>query len=130
MHGVGVLGGMAGSIGLWWVGAFFTLRWIESLGLGVSTNSTVLWWLLPLTITAMEVGLQPGNIKRSATSLIWGLVLLFDAYTTATGLHWWTKEQIGIAMPQLEYWTLAILIGVLLALAPERIVRLLWNELR
>lgn len=125
VHKGGLLVATVLTLGLWWVGASFTLQWLASMGIDI--NSPYLW-LVPIGITFLEIGLQ--RSKHPVQVTIWLVVLAFDCYTTAVGLHYVTRHQHGISMPMFEYATLTGGIGFLLALSPEHIARSIVQEFK
>jgi hypothetical protein len=127
-HKIGVSIAMIVVACLWLLGAFFTLTFLETLGFTIDF-SALGWWLIPIAISALEVGLQPDEVKSSGARIIWLIVLAMDIATTAIGIHAFGNEW-GLRMPAINYWFLAVSIGFELALAPEPLMRSLWGELR
>jgi hypothetical protein len=125
MHKLGQLVVLALTIGLWYAGASFTLQWLASMGMGIDT---IYIWLVPAAITVAEYGLQ--RTKETTQTIIWCVVLAFDVFTTATGLHHYVRHVHGIAMPAHEYIVLVGGVGFILALAPERLLKSVIAELR
>jgi hypothetical protein len=131
----------------WFVGAYFTLAWFASLGFGwaadaiaplggifrgtkelaiSSVNGVALCvWAIPLGITLAEIGFDPGRVRGLASRLLWGTFLLLDATTTALGLYLALIKGLGGGPVA---GGLAALIGLMLALLPEKLARRLIRE--
>ncbi len=120
-HKAGVIVGFGVVAGIWYIGAFFTLEWLKYYGVPVDS---VYWWVVPIAITLLEVGLQPDTPRINWVHLLWLGVLLVDAFATAFGASSWVNPQ-GVLFP----WYWFGLVGVFIALSPERIGRALWTEL-
>jgi len=131
----------------WLVGAYFTLSWLASLGLGwaaaaiapiaggvqgngatataPASGVAVLLWAVPLGITLAEIGFDPGRVRGVASRLLWGVFLLADATTTALGIYPVLASGMGTALLTAG---LAALLGLVLALMPEKLARRLIRE--
>lgn len=131
----------------WFVGAYFTLAWLASLGLtwaadaiaplsgvvqgaGEAASSTgngiaLLVWALPVGFTLAEIGFDPGRARGLASRTLWGSFLLVDATTTALGLYPPLARSVG-SWPLAA--GLAAAIGLALALVPEKLARRLIRE--
>lgn len=120
------------AVGIWWVGARFTLDWLRSIGVAVETLG-VLAWGFPLGITALEMGMLVARSRLVWAWLFWGGVLLFDIYTTAAGLLLMVDGMpvLGVTISQhdVSSWVAAVAIGVLIAVVPEPAARSIWREL-
>lgn len=122
MHKAGVIVGYGFTAGIWWIGSFFTLEWLKTFGIA---TEGLYWWMFPITITILEVGLQPKTKHIGWGHMLWLCILAFDSYATAEGMSAWAKPQEWAALPWFWYW----LVGIAIALLPERIARSLWEEL-
>lgn len=135
----------------WVTGGYFTLRWLESLGLawaGMGAGLALaiipgngdaaamlaqqhdrllaaLAWLIPLGISLAEIGFDPWRSRGPASRTLWGLILAVDAATTALGTHLILAGAVGDGALT---WGLAALIGLALALVPEKLARRLIRE--
>jgi hypothetical protein len=136
----------------WVVGAYFTLSWLASLGFDWATAgiapiaglfseadvertaspeamsngmSALLVWAIPLAVTLAEVGFDPGRASGIASRLLWAVFLVADAATTALGLYPLLAIGLGSGAVAL---ILAALIGMVLALVPEKLARRLIRE--
>lgn len=127
----GLVVGLVIAVGMWWLGAYFTLRWLASLGLALA-SAGALAYLIPLAITAAEIGLWPRRVSSAWSRSFWFAVLAFDVGTTAAGVVDYTQGflLLGRSITGPLAWGLGCATGVLLALAPERAGRSLWRELR
>lgn len=139
--------GLAVCAAAWFVGAYFTLAWLASLGLtwaadaiapfagmvsggaagatSASTGLALLVWALPVSVTLAEIGFDPGRARGLASRALWGIILVVDATTTALGLYPALLKGVGS-------WALAAglaaTIGLVLALVPEKLARRLIRE--
>jgi hypothetical protein len=137
----------------WLAGSYFSLVWLASLGFGLANvglapielllaigrtpprfswvdlqsmwGTVALAWSIPLSITLAEVGFDPGRANGRASRSLWMLVLGLDAGTTALGIQPILSTAISDV---LLAWTLAVCIGILLAVAPEKLARRLVLE--
>lgn len=117
---------------LWGVGAYFTLLFLKSIGLRLA-GAGLIGYSIPLLITVLEIGLQPGRSPDSMSRTIWLAILLLDAATTAAGIMELGSGSLDLGIARLTGWTLAgaaFGAGIFLALFPERAGRSLWVELR
>jgi hypothetical protein len=117
--------------GVWWVGARFTLDWLRSIGVAVDTVG-LLAWSFPLAITALEMGMLIARSRLGWVWLFWGGVLLFDLYTTASGLLLFAegRELFGYLITRHDGWSwgLAVVVGLFIAVVPEPAMRSIWRE--
>jgi hypothetical protein len=143
--GLGVALALTG--GLWLTGAYLTLVWLGDHGLSIAAAGTApidaffnvraerpqpahhwLWTLgafsIPLALSAAEIGLWPQRERHPLVVAIWLLFLLFDAITTAAGVVSLLPIDVVTA------WLLGLVIGVALALGPEKAGRILVRLLR
>lgn len=138
--------------GAWLVGAYFTLSWLSTLGLSWATagiapvtaifqgagvpasaadadaavgSAALLIWALPLGLTLAEIGFDPGRAGGLASRLLWGAFLIADATSSALGLYPILYRHLGSGLPAAA---LATLIGLALALVPEKLARRLIRE--
>jgi hypothetical protein len=145
--------GLLGCALVWLIGSYFTLRWLASLGFGVAATGLLpihtllhigpadtrltwpalrpLWptitgvWALPLAITLIETGFDPARAGGRHSRLVWGVFLSLDAVTSALGIQ---PILVRLAGDDLATWTLAAIIGLVLALVPEKLARRLIME--
>lgn len=145
--------GLLGCALVWLIGSYFTLRWLASLGMGLAATGLApvhtllqigpadariawsalqpLWltiagaWTLPLAITLIETGFDPVRAGGRSSRLIWGIFLSLDAATSALGIQ---PVLARFVSDELACWTLAAIIGLLLALVPEKLARRLIME--
>lgn len=132
---IALLGAFALSVGLWALGAFFTLQWARTLPqIGILFTSH--WaWFLPIAITAIEVFLWPKRQGNRLHTLYWLGVLAIDTYTTYVGIYEWAQvghTAAGIALPTTGALLVipAILIAIGLAIIPERAARTQVTQIR
>jgi nitrate reductase NapE component len=128
---VGLIGALGIMVFLWGVGAYFTLHFLEGLGLKLA-GAGLAAWLIPATITAMEIGLWPAKMPTFAARLAWFLVLAADTGTTAAGIVGYVQGQkmAGITLAGPSLLIIALALGIALALFPERGARSLWADLK
>ena len=145
--------GLLGCALVWLIGSYFTLRWLASLGVGLAATGLapihallqigpadewmvwsslrVLWpsiagaWALPLAITLIETGFDPARAGGRSSRLIWGVFLGLDAVTSALGIQ---PVLVRFVSDELACWVVAAIIGLLLALVPEKLARRLIME--
>ena len=145
--------GLCGCALIWLLGSYFTLSWLASLGFhaaaaGLLPIHTVLhigpaearltwsavqslWlsilgaWTLPLAMTLIETGFDPARTSGRHSRLIWGVFLGLDAVTSALGLQ---AILVRFVPDVLVSWALAVIIGLLLAVVPEKLARRLIVE--
>lgn len=128
----GLLLGMGFVIGLWAVGAYFTLAFLESVGLKIA-GARPIAFVIPAAITWLEIGLWPARTPNRISQTIWLIVLLVDAATTAAGIMQLAGSQVDVLGQVIAGWPLvgaAFVIGVILALFPERAGRSLLVDIR
>lgn len=120
---------------LWILGAYFTIAFFEALGIKIWQYGQ--WaYLLPAAISGLEIGLWPGRLSNATGRIIWFLILLFDTATTAIGFinlfANYNIEALNITLPNVgpELAIVGSIIGLVLALAPEKAGRSLVTELR
>lgn len=145
------IGGLIVALGLmlvlWAVGGYYTLTWLAARGLRVASAGVVPvnallnlggsgdqpayhWlvaaaaWLIPLGLSAVEIGLWPQRVQHPLTWGLWFTVLSCDALTTAAG--------VALVIPgdRVTAGLVGIIIGAALALFPEKAARVLWTLLR
>jgi hypothetical protein len=144
-HTAGLLVALALMAALWVTGGYFTLTWLSSIGVRLadvglapidvllrlsSTRPAAHWlwvltaWLIPASLSAAEVGLWPRRVAHPLLWCIWVVFLGFDAGTTAAG--------VVLALPwdSVTSWIIGGVLGVTLALLPEKGVRIIWRLLR
>ncbi|NTU85670.1 MAG: hypothetical protein HGA45_41105 [Chloroflexales bacterium] len=131
----------------WGVGAYCTIAWLASLGLGWAVDatrqilwlfrltdapapgsfsgSTVLVWAIPLGISLAEIGFDPGRVRGLASRLLWAAFLTLDATTTGLGVALLLAPVFGSGAAAAA---LAASVGLLLALVPEKLARRLIRE--
>lgn len=119
--GVIAIGGL-----LWYVGAFYTLAALRSFGLQANG---VLWWIVPVIITMIELWLMPKKSQNGLLLAAFGLVLLVDVGTSWQGLTSFAGKTLplfgGVTLPASGtglHGTAAI-IALVLAFIPEKIAR-------
>jgi 5-methylcytosine-specific restriction enzyme A len=145
--------GLLGCALVWLIGSYFTLRWLASLGVGlaatglapihtllqigpaddwiVRSSLRALWptiaaaWALPLAITLIETGFDPARAGGRSSRLIWGIFLRLDAVTSALGIQ---PILVRFVADLLTSWAVAAIVGLLLALVPEKLARRLIIE--
>ena len=82
---VALLVALAIGVGLWIAGAYFTLRFLESLGLRLGGLGG--WqWLIPLGISSAELFLWPRRGTRVQQVVVFMAVLAFDVGSTYAGM--------------------------------------------
>ncbi len=134
---IALLGALAGCIGLWWVGAYFTLRFLTNLGIALA-HWGVWAYLIPLTITAAELFLWPGRMSSRWHTLWWVAVLAFDVGSTASGvvvvlagrtIPLFTASGITVPQDGAVLIGLGVVVGLVCALAPEKYGKRVLNDL-
>lgn len=130
---LGVLG-IAG--GLWYVGARFTLVFLNTLAPGLATVG-IIAWAIPVIITAIELTLWPHSRTSSILWAVFLVVLTFDIGTSFAGFTQWAGGRTvplftGIMVPSggWQLWALGIGCGLLFAFGPERLTRVAIGELK
>lgn len=131
-----LLGSLAIATGLWWVGAYFTLRFLAGAGLKMAATDMAAW-LIPATITAIELWLLSRIRSNWQALVVFLAVLAFDLGTSWGGfVEWGAGRHIGLfagfTIPT-EGRTLhliAIILGLIWAFLPEKIARWAVAELR
>lgn len=114
---------------LWYLGAFFTLTFLQTQGLEIQHLGLVAW-LVPLGITAIELWLMPRTGTRWQSVLVFLAVLAFDVGTSWSGaITWGAGKHIalfnGFTLPKagLTLHALALVLGLVFAFLPEKIGR-------
>lgn len=117
---------------LWYIGGAFTLGTLGSWGLPIVAWG-LLAWLIPLGITALEIGTLAGRARIPMLWLIWAAVLAFDIATSAIGLLDWAdgRKLFTMVFSSTDGTSAAIcgLVGIAIALVPEPTARALLKEL-
>ena len=111
---------------LWFVGAFYTLAALQTFGLN---TANLLWWIVPMVITAIELWLMPkrGTSWQSFTAFT--IVLVVDVGTSWQGLTSFAGKTLplfgGLTLPQggVTLHIIAGIIGLVLAFIPEKLAR-------
>lgn len=136
----------------WLVGAYFTLSWFASIGMAWAAaaiaplttlvqgtasptlssdvrvmpgSAALLVWAIPLGLTLAEIGFDPGRAGGLASRLLWGVFLIADATTSALGIYPVLSHSTG-SDPLAT--AIAAIIGLVLALVPEKLARRLIRE--
>lgn len=145
--------GLLGCALVWLIGSYFTLRWLASLGVGLAVTGLIpihtvlqigpaddwiawsslraIWpsvagaWALPLAITLIETGFDPARAGGRSSRIVWGIFLSLDAVTSALGIQ---PIVVRFVADLLTAWVLAAMIGLVLALVPEKLARRLIME--
>lgn len=146
--------GVALCAAAWLIGAYYSLAWLASLGLELAQRglapielllafgsqdqilsaaalqapawgTVALAWAIPLSLTLAEVGFDPGRARGRASRVLWMLILGLDAATTALGLQ---PTLSAVAGEAALGWLLAVVVGLLLAIVPEKLARRLVLE--
>lgn len=118
MIGIGAL--------LWYIGAFYTLAALRSVGL--QTNGLI-WWLVPAIITAIELWFMPKRSTGWQTLIAFCVVLLIDVGTSWQGLTSFAGKTLplfgGIQLPASggELHMTAAIFALVVAFLPEKLVR-------
>lgn len=120
---------------LWYLGAFYTLLFVQSVI--PSVERLQLWkWSIPLIVTAIELKMWP---KPGTAKLLWAVFvsfLIFDVGSSYSGFTGWAA---GRTIPLFEGFTFpesgpaltitGIVLGMVFAFAPERMIRAAAHEL-
>lgn len=122
---------------LWGTGGYFTLLWLRSIGLPIEIFGPPIvltaWWLLPLGITILEVGLDPDRSPYKNKHAFWGWIVILGIDTLATTAGIVSMIQGKNIGSHIIEWYLAWLIGIFVGLAlaryPEKFGRGLWRDL-
>jgi hypothetical protein len=116
----------------WWAGGTFTLAALAAWGAPIAAWG-LLAWGIPLVVTLLEIGTFMARSHLSWLWSIWCAVLAIDIYTTAAGLLVLVEGRAaaGYVFSGTDpvSWIAPIILGIILALAPEPAGRALWNEL-
>jgi magnesium-transporting ATPase (P-type) len=137
MNKIGLSLGVLLCIILWGTGGYFTLVWLRSLGLPVQVFGSpvilTIWWLIPLGITILEVGLDPERSPYENRHSFWAWIVIlgFDTLATAAGIVSMIQGK-NIASQTIEWytaWLIGIFVGLVLARYPEKFGRGLWRDL-
>lgn len=119
-------------VGVWYTGGSFTLAALTSWGLPVASWG-LLAWLIPLSVTALEIGALMGRARLPALWVVWVAVLAFDVATTAIGLLDLAEGRrvFGHTFSTVDSSSITIggIIGLVIALTPEPSIRALIREL-
>ena len=111
---------LIGGCGAWALGGRWSIEGAQRLlaWAGVAVGPSVLWWLLPISISAIQFALK--RDIRSVAVIILIAVNVFDATTTAYPLVSAMNDLVGPS------WgvRVAAIIGVLLAVAAEFMLQL------
>lgn len=123
------------AIGLWLAGAYFTLTFLQGVGFTVMGAGIVVW-LIPLAITAVELWLWPKTDTHWQEILMFLTILAVDLGTSWRGfVEWGAGREIplftGFVIPIAGWYLhgIALVIGMILAFAPEKIGRWALSEL-
>ena len=124
------------AIGIWIVGAKFTLDFLASMGVNLASLSYG-QWLIPLAISASELWLWPKGSSIWQRWAVWLGVLLFDVGSSWAGFTEWAGGRYvplfaGFTMPAEGFplHGLALVLGLVFAFLPEKIGRWAVSELR
>lgn len=132
---------------LWAIGGYYTLAWLSARGLRLATAGVVPFnallhlsgdgaqpafhwlgavaaWLIPLGLSAVEIGLWPRRVQHPLAWGLWFVFLSCDALTTAAGVV------LVIPGDPVTAWVVGVIVGIALALFPEKAARVLWALLR
>lgn len=128
------LGAIAGAGLLWWIGAQFTLQFLISLGVNL-TPLGLGQWLIPLTITGIELSFWPKEGANRNLVALFMIVAGLDLITSCLGL---IDLIVGRNIPRLGItiqenvvvWAAAFVVAAACAFWPEKLARAGWVELR
>jgi|GEM_PF-2118646 len=127
---------LALALGIWLVGAKFTLDFLASMGVNLASLSYG-QWLIPLAISASELWLWPKGSSIWQRWAVWLGVLLFDVGSSWAGFTEWAGGRYvplfaGFTMPSEGFplHGLALVLGLAFAFLPEKIGRWAVSELR
>lgn len=118
---------------LWYVGAFYTLAALRSFGLN---TASLLWWIVPVMITMIELWLMPKKAQNGLLLAAFGFVLLLDVGTSWQGLTSFAGKTLplfgGVTLPVggAALHITAAIIALVLAFLPEKIARAGFTELK
>ena len=125
---------MAGLI--WYFSGIFTLDYLRDMfpQLAPVMAESPWWqvWLIPLSISAMELFLWPHRERRlgifSIRLILWGAMLAFDVLTTYRGILPIVRQQDlpFVLVADWRWWLdhgTSLLIGAVFAYLPERTIR-------
>ena len=112
---------------LWWIGAYFSLLFLASLGIKLASYGA--WaYLIPAAVTASELFLWPARHKVKPLIVLWLLILAFDIGSTASGcVELLAGRNIklftGFTIPDqgVVLTALAIGVGIVCAFGPEKL---------
>lgn len=124
---VTVLGVLGLCVWMWKTGADFTLAALNGLGAPVASWGLAAY-LIPLSVTMMQIRLMPGaRVRDMSGTLIWLVITLFDVGSTVLGVYPWLTEQsqvvLGITVAVQDAWWVALCVGFSLAFFPEPLAR-------
>ena len=125
---------LAAAAVLWWIGARFTL--VAFGGFFGTSLTLLLWWLIPIGITAIEIWLMPRRGARWQIVSIFLVILLVDVCsswygTTATlgGRFVPLGTRFTVPTGGAVLHSFAIVAGIILAFIPEKLARWAASEL-
>jgi hypothetical protein len=119
-------------IGIWWLGAYSTLRWLDTSGVSLVAVGLAAW-ALPIGVTILESGTIAARSRLPWLWLAWAIVLVFDIVTTAIGLllvaNGHTVFGYRFATDDASSQAVAGILGAIIALVPEPAARAIIREL-
>lgn len=131
--GQGAVVGIA--ILLWWLGAFYSLQFLQALDISVD-HLGIAQWLIPIAITGIELALWPRRGTHPLLMSVFMAVALFDIGSSSAGLFTWAAGRTvplfgGITIPSsgAGAWVVCIGISLVFAFGPEKLVRVASGEL-
>jgi hypothetical protein len=136
LESLAYLGSLLIAAGLWAAGAYFTLRFIETLGVDFMSLG-IFAWAIPAIISAIELSLWPRAGRGWQRVLVFSLVLAFDVGSSFAGVVSVGAGKTfalfnGVTLPKsgAGLWVIAIGAGLVFAFIPEKIGRWAVRELR
>jgi hypothetical protein len=136
LESLAYIGSLLIAAGLWAAGAYFTLRFIETLGVDFMSLG-VFAWAIPAIISAIELSLWPRAGRGWQRVLVFSLVLAFDVGSSFAGVVSVGAGKTfalfnGVTLPKsgAGLWVIAIGAGLVFAFIPEKIGRWAVRELR
>lgn len=120
---------------LWYYDGFFTLLWLENMG--VKLAGIGIWqWSIPVAITATTLALWPRAGASPLQVAFFAGIVAANIGTSFAGLFTWLSDRIipifaGITFPKasiLHYATSGV-VAIILAFGPEKLGKWAGNEL-
>lgn len=125
----------AGAAAFWYVGAFFTLLALETIGVPLASLGA--WkWVIPGAVSVLQLCWWPGN-NQGGRVWYFSVVSFFDGTSTLYGLILWGAGKFlplasGFTLPSegLALWIPAVIVAGGITFGPEQATVWVYNDLR